>query len=124
MYLLVTPHIQPTHTGWTDEGAKSPWRFNPSTAYDVPLDRSTPTEELVDRHLSVAEAVAETAEVAKNVQREQVAAFKRALAEGDTAAALETRDAMWEALYPLFKQVYDLAEAWNAFTYRTADSEF
>ena len=124
LYLSVTPHIQPTHTGWTEEGTKRPPRFNPSGVYDVPPDRSTPTGELVDRYLDATEALAETVETAKHVQREQVAAFKRALGEGDKEAALEVRDTMWEALYPLFQQVYELAEAWNGFAYRTADSAF
>ena len=123
MYLSVTPHIQPTHTGWTEEGTKErPW-FNSSTAYDVPPDRSTPTAELADRHLAAAEALAKGVEAATNVQREQVTAFKTALASGNKAAALKARDAMWEALYPMLRQVYELGAAWNNFTYRTADSE-
>ena len=36
MYLSVTPHIQPTHTSWTDGGEKDPPRFMPNTAYDSP----------------------------------------------------------------------------------------
>ena len=31
---------------------------------------------------------------------------------------------MWEALYPMFRQMYALAGAWNALTYRTAEGEF
>jgi mannose-6-phosphate isomerase-like protein (cupin superfamily) len=124
MYLSVTPHIQPTHTRWMEEGNKAAPGFSPSTAYDVPPDRSTSSEELADRHLAAAEALAERVAAAKDVQQDQIAAFKRALAEGDSAAALEARDAMWEALYPTFKQVYALADVWNDFTYRTADSEF
>src|ERR1051325_4609946 len=34
MYLSVTPHIQPTHTGRTPEGDRLPHRFMPSRAYD------------------------------------------------------------------------------------------
>ena len=124
MYLSVTPHIQPTHTDWTDDGTRMPPRFKPSTEYDIPPDRSTPTEDLVDRHLAAAETLAQTVASARDVQREQVAIFKRALTNGDKAAALTARDAMWEALYPAFQQVYDLAQAWNEFTYRTADDEF
>jgi len=124
LYLSVTPHIQPTHTSWAEAGTKPPPRFNPSTVYDVPLDRSTPTEELVDRHLSAAEALAETVELATKVQREQVTAFKQALAHGGEQAALRARDAMWDGLYPLFKQVYALAEVWNDLASRTADSRF
>ena len=124
MYLSVTPHIQPTHTGWTDDGTKEPPRFVPSTTYDVPTDHSTPTEMLLDEHLEAAEALAEATSAAGDVQREQAEAFRQALAAGDKGAALQARDAMWEALFPMFKQMYALAGAWNALTYRTADSEF
>lgn len=124
MYLSVTPHIQPTHTMWTEDGTKEPPLFRPNTGYDVELDRTTPTEELADRHLQAAETFAQTVEATTNVQREQVVAFKQALAAGDQATALKARDAMWEALYTMYKQVYELADAWNKFTSRTADSEF
>lgn len=124
MYLSVTPHIQPTHTMWTDEGTKEPPRFAPSAAYDVPSDKTTPAEELADRQLEAADALSAAEEEADEVQHEQLAAFKRALAEGDKEAALEARNAMWQVLYPMFQEMYKLAEAWNALTYRTADPDF
>jgi quercetin dioxygenase-like cupin family protein len=124
MYLSVTPHIQPTHTGWTDEGSKAPPRFQPGSTYDLPPDRDTPTEMLLDEYMDAAEALDEATEAACDVQREQAAAFRQALAAGDKGAALRARDAMWEALYPMFKQTYTLAGAWNALTYRTEESDF
>jgi quercetin dioxygenase-like cupin family protein len=123
LYLSVTPHIQPTHTGWTDEGEKEPPRFNPSSVYDVPPDRSTPTAALLERHLAAIEALTEEAQAARDVQRAQAEVFRQALVGGQHQATLQARDAMWAALYPLFRQVYDLAEAWNDLTYRTADAE-
>jgi hypothetical protein len=122
-YLSVTPHIQPTHTSWTEEGERAPPRFQPSTAYDVPPDRSTPTQELIENHLSAMERLTRTTEIARGVQRAQAAAFSSALEAGDTEGALQARDAMWEALYPMLAQVYELAEAWNNLTYRTEDGE-
>ena len=38
MYLSVTPHIQPTHTGRTADGERMPTRFAPSQSYDVEPD--------------------------------------------------------------------------------------
>lgn len=124
MYLSVTPHIQPTHTRWKADGTKEPPRFAPNSAYDLEMDRSTPTEDLIEQHLKAAEAFAETVESATKVQQEQVAEFKKALAAGDKTAALQARDAMWAALYTMYKSLYDSAEVWNDFTSRTADSEF
>jgi quercetin dioxygenase-like cupin family protein len=123
MYLSVTPHIQPTHTSWTEEGDKATRKFDPSTTYHLPPDRTTPTEELLECHVAAMEALARTTEITRGVQRAQAAAFRRALEAGDTSSALRARDAMWEALYPMFAQVYALAEAWNNLTYRTADPE-
>jgi hypothetical protein len=31
---------------------------------------------------------------------------------------------MWAALYPMFAQMYALADAWNNLTYRTEDAEY
>ena len=124
MYLSVTPHIQPTHTGRTEEKQKESLRFRPSTAYDVPSDLNTPTEMLLDEHLDAFESLTEATNAAGDVQREQGEAFRQALAAGDREAARQARDALWEGLYPMFKQMYALAGAWNALTYRTAEDEF
>lgn len=124
LYLSVTPHIQPTHTFWSDEKTKQPPRFNPSTTYDVPPDRDTPFPELVDNQWQASEALLAAVESAVKVQHEQLAALTKGAAEGDTQAALEARDAIWESLYPMFQRVHDLAAAWNALTYRTADPGF
>jgi quercetin dioxygenase-like cupin family protein len=123
MYLSVTPHIQPTHTFWTEEGEKADPRFQPSTNYHVEPDRSTPTEELLERHLTAMDSLARTTEIARGVQRAQAETFRDALEAGDTPAALQARDAMWAALHPMFAQMYALADAWNNLTYRTEDPE-
>lgn len=124
LYLSVTPHIQATHTGWTENGEKQPHCFNRSATYDVPPDRDTPTEELLERHLSAIETLVEATEVAREVQHVQGQAFRRALAEGDSTAALEARDAMWDALLGMLQRVFGMADVWNDFTYRTAEEEF
>lgn len=124
MYLSVTPHIQPTHTYWTNEGTKEPPRFTPLTNYDGENDRTTPTEELADRHLAAAEALAETTAATAKVQQAQVAAFKQALVDGDKEAARQARDEMWQALYTMYQSVYGMSDVWNDFTARTADDEF
>ena len=49
MYLSVTPHIQPTHTGRDPDGTRHPTRFQPSNSYDVETDTDTPIDELIDK---------------------------------------------------------------------------
>ena len=49
--------------------------------------------------------------------------LKQAIAEGDQQAAHTARDAMWEVLYPMYKGVYDQAEAWNNLAARTVEQD-
>ena len=121
MYLSVTPHIQPTHTSRTEEGARLPHRFMPSSAYDVESDTSLSIEELIERHIEAAQAVAETAQVSADVQRNMATKLKDAIAEGDYNAVKDARDAMWEALFEMFKSLYCLADMWNELAPRATE---
>ena len=47
MFLSVTPHVQPTHTGRTETDAKMPPRFAPSANYHVDQDMSIPLADLL-----------------------------------------------------------------------------
>lgn len=120
LYLSVTPHIQPTHTSYTEDGEKAPPGFNRSTAYDIPEDDPGAAEALLTAHLEAVARYAETVADALEAHRGRGETFRRATADGDDAAARAARNAMWDALYPLFSQSYEVAEAWNAFTYRAA----
>ena len=124
LYLSVTPHIQATHTGWTEAGERLPHQFNRAATYDVLPDQETPTGELLERHLSAVEALAEATEAARKVQHEQAQVFRQALVAGDSAAALQARDAMWDGLLGMLQQVFAMGDVWNDFTYRTAEDEF
>jgi quercetin dioxygenase-like cupin family protein len=121
MYLSVTPHIQPTHTGRADDGTKLPPRFSPNRNYHVDQDMSIPVEALLDRHVAAAQTLAETAQTAADVQQAMAARLKQAIAAGDHQAAAEARDKMWAAIYTLHKQVYALGEAWNELAPRAAE---
>lgn len=126
MYLSVTPHIQPTHTMWTNDGwgadtEKLPPRFISNSAYDVPIDTTTPTAELIDRHLAASDRVAAAVQANTDQQPALAAAYQQAMATGDQAAASQARAAMWEALYQVFKSIGDWGDAWNDFAARTAE---
>ncbi len=124
MYLSVTPHIQPTHTMWNEDGTKEPPRFVLNTSYDVEPDRTTPTDELLDQQLEAAEEWLAAVEANTRTQRNQIAAYKAARAAGDQETTLAARDAMWETLYPAFRRAFALADVWNSFTSRTVDTEY
>ena len=120
MYLSVTPHIQPTHTSWTEDGERRPHHCNTAEAYDVDFDATVPPEDLLARHLEATEVMAASMEQAAKVQREQAEEMRKALASGDKEAIRKVRDTMWDALSPMYLQSFDLGDVWNDFTYRLA----
>jgi quercetin dioxygenase-like cupin family protein len=120
MYLSVTPHVQPTHTMRTPEGERLPLRFMPASAYDEETDPSVTTEQLLDRQVAAAQAVAGAAQAGATVQRDMAGRLARALAEGDEKAVSQARAAMWEALYTTYRTIDDLAAVWNELAARTA----
>ncbi|MCZ6678801.1 MAG: hypothetical protein O7E52_16325, partial [Candidatus Poribacteria bacterium] len=113
MYLSVTPHIQPTHTFYSEDGERLPPHFRPSSDYNTETDSTTPVDELIDHHVDTAHAVAAAAQTSAQIQQEMAGALKQALAEGDEKAASDVRNVMWESLKATFKQVNELAEEWN-----------
>lgn len=119
MYLSVTPHVQPTHTGRTENGERLPLRFMPNSAYDVPPD-DTPMDELLDRHVAAANAVAEAAQHCARIQREMADKLSWSIADGDPEAVAAARQAMWEAIYEVYRTLPELGEVWNALAPRLA----
>ena len=109
MYLSVTPHIQPTHTGRTADGDRMPTRFAPSRSYDVEPDDSAPMADAVGACVEAARALARDAAALARVQEETVDRLR-----GCREDAVEAREAVWGALYSVFRQAYDLADGWNA----------
>ena len=118
MYLSVTPHIDPTHTWWDDNGAKQPPRYGGSTRTErQAMDAETlppPIADLASAHTAAANQAAHAAQAAAETQRTGVAAFEQALAQGDHAAAEAAVDDMWAALYRSFSTTRELAATWNA----------
>ena len=121
MYLSVTPHIQPTHTGRTEMDDPLPHSFRPSINYDVKEDLSITMETLLDHQVKTTELLAQSAQSSAETQKAMSILLKKAKAQGDENIANEARKAMWESLYPLFKRVYELAEAWNDFAPRATE---
>ena len=119
MYLSVTPHIQPTHTGRTPEGERMPTHFSPNSSYGVGLDTEAPVEELIERYSGMARNAAET--IRESADR--VEGLKEALAAGDEEAASEVRDAVWKELYQSFKQIYELGDVWNELAPRATETK-
>lgn len=120
MYLSVTPHIQPTHTGRDADDRKMPPKFNPNANYDDPRDMGVAVEDLLERELAAMRQVAEVAAQAVRAQEEAASRLRAARAAGDDGAGVEARNAMWDEIYTLYKQVIALSDIWNEFAPRVA----
>jgi quercetin dioxygenase-like cupin family protein len=110
MFLSVTPHIQPTHTGRTETDEKMPPQFAPSANYHVDQDMSVPMDDLVARLQTAADRIVDAAQDNALAQAAQGEAL---LAAGDVEAAVAARNAMWECVYTLHKQLYAFDQIWN-----------
>ena len=121
MYLSVTPHVQPTHTGRTDADEKMPPHFTPNANYNDPTDMTISVADLLARHLEAADQMVETAHAFAVKQHEMADALRKARDAGDIHAAEEARNAMWNSVYTLHKQLYALDRAWNEFAPRAAE---
>ena len=73
MYLSVTPHIDPTHTWWDENGEKLPPRYGGSTTSErAAMDAESPPPPIADlaaAHAAAADEAAQAAEVAAEAQR-------------------------------------------------------
>lgn len=116
MYLSVTPHILPTHTGRSAEGKAKPINFSPATSYDVELDSSISREDRLSRHRSaIGELVSATADLVKHHDT-----ALNQLSGSDTPEAI--REEMWKDVYKVFKSVSKLGDSWNNLSYSISDS--
>lgn len=115
MYLSVTPHIEPTHTFWDEQGNQLPPRYGDATEREraARAGQAPPAAELAERQVAAARALAAAATASATVQETGASEWARALAEGDRAAAKAAVDGMWTALLETFVAVRDLSEVWN-----------
>jgi quercetin dioxygenase-like cupin family protein len=119
MYLSVTPHLEPTHTMWTADPRAGGQKIRPrygswrSPERDRVPEPSARVENLIDRQVEAARALADLARKSAAAQEQHAADLKRAVASGDHEAAREAIDAFWGELYPLFRAVSAMSEAWN-----------
>lgn len=120
MYLSVTPHIQPTHTGRTLEGEKVPPHFIPNANYHDEKDMSVPMADLLASQVQAAEVLLEVARQNLATQQAQAEQAQAAIDAGDRAAAVAARNAMWEAVYALHKQMTAFDNVWNEVAPRIA----
>ena len=120
MYLSVTPHIDPTHTFWDEDGNKLPPRYG--LMRDRDPGPGTPAEK-ADATAAAAEVLGRRAAENATAHASGAALVKEALAAGDRKAAKAAVDDMWTALYATFRSLRELELAWNELTFLFPDEE-
>ena len=121
MYLSVTPHIQPTHTGRDDDDKRQPIRFMPSSSYDQD-ESSIPIEESIDHFVDLAESLASITRTAAEEQRMAGARLSRAVGARNEEAADRQREIMWFGVYRIFDKLFEMAEQWNRLSPRVGST--
>ena len=121
MYLSVTPHIQPTHTGLDDDDERKPIRFMPSSSYDQD-ESSIPIEESIDHFVDFAESLASITQTAAEEQRIAGGRLSRALGARNEEAADRQREIMWFGVYRIFDKLFEMAEQWNKMSPRAGST--
>ena len=121
MYLSVTPHIQPTHTGLDDDDERKPIRFMPSSSYDQD-ESSIPIEESIDHFVDFAESLASITQTAAEEQRMAGGRLSRALGARNEEAADRQREIMWFGVYRIFDKLFEMAERWNKMSPRAGST--
>jgi quercetin dioxygenase-like cupin family protein len=114
MYLSVTPHIQPTHTGRPQGEERAAPVFRANRGYDDLTAEGLTVQELLESHVEAAEKLAVAARSCAVTQSELAESWENSLAKGNRAAVIEARNAMSDAIYNLHKCLYSLGSAWNA----------
>ena len=116
LYLSVTPHIEPTHTHWDDQGQKLPPQYGSATAREREEAGVVfpPIADLAARQRAALEQLGRSVQATTRAHdrlREQVSAAGSNAEHGATVK--EAVDALWAELYPVFRDVSALALAWN-----------
>ena len=115
MYLSVTPHLEPTHTWWDEQGNKLPPRYGVAAAQEraASAEPTALVAQLVVQHLAAARALAEAAASNARTQEAAAAALQEAITAGDAVAAKLSVDSMWGGIHETFLRVQAFAVAWN-----------
>ena len=117
MFLVVAPHLEPTHTFRDETGKRLPERYNLTTADEyIAADHSEPV-------LTIARAVSSAAlsQLASDVAlaAKSFANQVEAIGEGgETASA--ALDGSWTTIRTMHEQLITFQAAWNALTQRVA----
>ena len=115
LFLAVTPHLEPTHTLWDEDGHPLPPRYGYWTPAGLADWRppSDPLPALAARHAEATRELAAAVAGQQETQRAAVAALEGAVAAGDTEASKAAVDAMWSLMRETYDRFRSLEASWN-----------
>jgi quercetin dioxygenase-like cupin family protein len=122
MFLTVTPHLEPTHTFWDDQGRKLPPVYALATRAER-LAAGEPTEAIADlsqrlRHAAQALATAAAAHAA--AQQSNLTKLDATMA-GSGETCKDALDAVWYELARIYEPLRAMEAIWNDLAARVAD---
>ena len=116
MYLSVTPHVEPTHTMYADDGSRLPPKYGHSTSEErAEHDPSegVSTADLARKHFRASRELARLARETAARHAARTAEIEQVTATGDDAGAKAIVDAMWPDTYATLSAVARVEAAWN-----------
>jgi mannose-6-phosphate isomerase-like protein (cupin superfamily) len=114
MFLVVSPHIEPTHTFWADDGARLPERYGMTTAAEyAAADHSETVAQLASlASVALTQLASDAARAAKTL-----AVHAETMAGGGSEAKAAL-DSTWADLRTMYEQLRLFGEAWNTLAER------
>lgn len=116
MYLSVTPHVEPTHTMYAEDGSRLPPKYGHLTSEErAGHDPSAgfSTADLALAHFRASRELARLARDTAARHAARTAEIEQLTATGDDAGAKAIVDAMWPDTYATLSAVARVEAAWN-----------
>ena len=116
MYLSVTPHVEPTHTMYAEDGSRLPPKYGHATSEErAEHDPSAgvSTADLALAHLRASRELARLARETAARHADRTAEIERLAAAEGGAQAKTIVDAMWPDTYATLSAVARVEAAWN-----------
>lgn len=117
MFLVVAPHLEPTHTFWNPDGSRQPEHYNMTTAVEYAAeDQSEPTE-LLAKIVSVCltQLVTDVTEA----NRQLVGQLSDLSNAGPGAKS--AIDHCWRSIRTMHEHLFIFQAAWNSLAQRIAE---
>lgn len=119
MFLTVTPHIEPTHTFWDEDGHKLPPVYGIATRAERQAtgEPSASMTDLARRFVELATSLAAATTTHATAQRESAARLNATPNEPKPVL-----DEMWSHLAKIYPSLREMETVWNELAARVADS--